>query len=122
MYTEKVSAKRKKLVYIYTGPFGIKYIYFFGLEMPIRHFIIGLIFLIIAVISIVIAIVYTPMIIDLVSIFTAIISIILTILSWSTGLDRSHFDTKFNVLVQELNNIRQTLIEIRDILREKLKS
>ena len=119
MYTEKQNTKRRRLVYTYTGPFGVKYIHFLGLEMPLRHFITGLVFLIIAIISIVIAIVFTPSIIDFISTILAIISIILTILSWNSGLDRAHFDKKFNILIQELSGIREVLIEIRNLLQRR---
>ena len=102
-------SEKKKYIYIYTSNYGDKRIYFLGMKMPLRHFIIGLIFLILAIIFFTLPIIFTPIMLDLVSIIFGFVSLILTITTWIYGIDRDYLDTRFGNIEELLRRILEVL-------------
>ena len=95
-----------------------------GVTMELRYWIIGFIFLVIAIICFLIAILYTPPVQDVVSVGVGIVSALLTALTWTHGATRrqvSTFMSEFREFRNEFRELRNEFRELRDETVKELR-
>lgn len=98
---------------------------FLGITMELRYWILGLIFLVLAILGIILRELYSSSIVDILSATPTLVGTVLSVMTWITGLTKKQISTltsKVDELrldvVSELRTMRRILEEIRDLTKK----
>ncbi|RLE54554.1 MAG: hypothetical protein DRJ40_10735 [Thermoprotei archaeon] len=97
---------------------------FLGITMELRYWILGLIFLALAILGIVLRELYSSPIVDILSATLTLVGTVLSVMTWITGSTKKQISTLTSKvdelrldIISELRAMRRILEEIRDLTR-----
>ena len=107
------------------GEIWNKEVTLFGVTMKFKYWVMGFIFLVIAILGFLIIVFYSPLEYDLIGLGIGIIGTMLTALTWMYGAGRRQVDefrrefSKFGMeVIVELKKIREAIEETLKLLKE----
>jgi len=91
----------------------------FGVSMKLRYWILALLFIVVAMIGYLTAILYSPLIYDLIGTSIGTVSLILATLTIIYGASKTQIETFREDITKELKSIREILEEIFKVLAKR---